>query len=223
MLETPSIGPPSTTDFQTATAADGIDRSHHQQPQQPLAPEQPPMTDRLPASPFPGEHPTTEPAPRPCYHTPSDRRTPHPSAYPTAPNSLPPTPHPGMSAPSALRAPPDTPVDRKPHLSPYTVAPGTASPTAPPATSQAPQRGVSPAGLRVPPAASPTSRISFEGTFQPPPSPHLMLCLLGEKKRNRMSKQKKGNVSSKNGAMQTTSPSQKSPLNGATATMTKTG
>lgn len=170
MPEAPFTEPASTTDHKTAVTADRADQSPQQQ--QDPAPEQaPPMTDMPLASTFPREHPPREPTrrqtiPRPYdRNTPPDRKPPHLSSNPSAPDSLPQTPTSGMSAPSAPRARTGTPVDRTPHLSSYPTAPGSAPQTPQRRTSQTSQHGMSPAGWLVPPPANPALKISFEGTF----------------------------------------------------------
>lgn len=168
MAEAPETKPASTTDNQTAANAGSADQAQQRRQQEHAASEQaPPMAELLPASTFPREHPPREPTLRQptlrLYdNSPPDRKPPHFSSHPNAPDSLPQTPYSGMSAPSMPRAHTGTSADRIPPIASYPTAPGTASQTPQPGMSQ---QGVQAAGWLVPPPASPTSKITFEGMF----------------------------------------------------------
>ena len=172
MTEAPSMESASTATPQSAATADRTiqTQQHENQQQYYSALEHAPLaTDSHPASTISREHPPREPTPRqptPSQHdnTSPDSKPLYPSTNPTGPDSLPPTSHPGMSAPLAPRARTDTPANRPP-LSSYPTAPATASQTPQSRRSQTPQQTVSTPGWLIPPAASPSSKISFEGTF----------------------------------------------------------
>ena len=240
MAEAPSMEPASTTARPSPTAADRANQNLPQEIQQQhySASEQAPLVTGTPTTnTFSREHQPREPTPRQPTprqydNTPPDRKRPHPSSYPSAPESLLQTPHHGMSAPLAPSARTGTPADRVPPLSSYPTAPASASQTPQSGRSQTPQQGVSTAGWLVSPASSSSSRITFEGTFWMFLSLSLcpVSCLVWsfsfwekmiEERKKRGEKTK--SPASNNNAIQTTSPSQKSPSNGATATTIKTG
>lgn len=174
MAEAPDSKPALTTDKQLAATAGGVDQVQPRQDQQHAAAEQvPPMTEFLPASTFPREHPPREPTSRQSISrlyddSPPDRKPSHFSTYPTASDSLSQTPYLGMSTPSKPRARTDTSSDKIPHLASYPTAPESTSQTPQPGTSQ--QR-VSATGWLVPPPKDPTSKITFEGMFDASSSP----------------------------------------------------
>lgn len=207
MAEAPDTSPASTIDQKFAATAGSADHTQQRRDRQHAAAEQaPPMTEFPPASTFPREHPPREPTSRQSTsrlydNSPPDRKPSHFSTYPTASDPRPQTPYSGMSAPSIPRAHTRTSAERIPHLASYPTAPGSAPQTPQLGSSQ---QGGSAAGWLVPPPANPTSKITFEGTFDCSSPTVLVSCSfmlplkeilpfrLSEKKRNREHTKREG-------------------------------